>query len=208
MNDFFEQVFNEANHKITTDEFVKKAKKLHPEYDYSKVNYTGAFNKVEVICPKHGSFLIMPSNLLGGSGCKQCANERKANTTDEIIEKAKMFHPEYDYSKINYVNSRTKVIVTCPEHGDFFAYPKWLTRGVGCPMCSESKGESFIEVGYWTIKFNLKVNTDLMILESILMTFSYQNLIFLLNTMVNNTIKKYLCFIKKMALMDNLCETI
>lgn len=129
---------------VNTNEFIEKVKKIHPEYDYSKVNYTGAFDKVEITCPKHGSFFIMPSNLLRGSGCLQCANEKRSNNNDELIEKAKMFHPEYDYSKTNYVNARTKVIVTCPKHGDFSANPAWLIKGVGCPVCSESKGESFI----------------------------------------------------------------
>lgn len=40
MNNFFEQIFNEANHKLTTAEFIAKAKNAHPEYDYSKVKNT------------------------------------------------------------------------------------------------------------------------------------------------------------------------
>ena len=39
-------------------------------------------------------------------------------TTEEFIEKAKAKHGEkYTYEKVVYVNSGTKVIITCPEPG-------------------------------------------------------------------------------------------
>ena len=41
----------------TTDKFIKKAMNFHGDkYDYSKVNYKKSHLKVEIICPKHGSF--------------------------------------------------------------------------------------------------------------------------------------------------------
>ena len=41
-------------------------------------------------------------------------------TTEEFIERAKVFHPEYDYSKVVYVNSHIKVCIICPIHGEFY----------------------------------------------------------------------------------------
>jgi len=38
-------------------------------YDYSKVNYSGYTNKVEIICPVHGSFFQTPREHLSGAGC-------------------------------------------------------------------------------------------------------------------------------------------
>ena len=41
-----------------TNEFIRKAKEIHGDiYDYSKVKYTNATTKVEIICPTHSSFL-------------------------------------------------------------------------------------------------------------------------------------------------------
>ena len=41
--------------KLTTEEFVEKAKKIHGDkYDYSKVEYKSGKNKVCIICLKHG----------------------------------------------------------------------------------------------------------------------------------------------------------
>ena len=140
-----------------TEEFIEEAKQIHPEYDYSKVNYVGNKTKVIVGCPKHGDFLITPSHLLMGRGCPKCGFESRAkkllSNTEEFIKKAKQIHPEYDYSKVNYVYNKTKVIVGCPKHGDFLTTPNNLMQGYGCPICSESKGE--IEVREWLENHNI-----------------------------------------------------
>ena len=48
----------------------------------------------------------------------------------------------YDYSKVNYVNSWTKVAIACPEHGEFWQSPNGhLSQKQGCPVCRASKGE-------------------------------------------------------------------
>ena len=45
----------------------------------------------------------------------------KKLTTEEFIEKARKIHGnKYDYSKVVYVNSQTKVCIICPIHGDFW----------------------------------------------------------------------------------------
>lgn len=42
------------------------------KYDYSKVKYVKAIEKVEIVCPIHGSFLQTPIAHLRGRGCRQC----------------------------------------------------------------------------------------------------------------------------------------
>jgi len=57
-----------------------------------------------------------------------------------FIQKAKDIHgPRYRYDKAEYVNSRTKIIITCDEHGDFEQLPASHLRGAGCPTCSGNK---------------------------------------------------------------------
>lgn len=61
----------------------------------------------------------------------------KRLTNTEFIEKAKQLHNgKYDYSQTNYVNSRTKVCIICPEHGVFEQLPSSHLQGNGCPMCA------------------------------------------------------------------------
>lgn len=56
--------------------------------------------------------------------------------TEEFIEKARKIHGDkYDYSKVNYVNSATKVCIICPKHGEFWQVPSSHLRGVGCHFC-------------------------------------------------------------------------
>jgi hypothetical protein len=62
--------------KKTAEEFIKNAIELHGDkYDYSKVRYKTTTDKVNIICKKHGSFLMRPSCHLrksGPRGCKKC----------------------------------------------------------------------------------------------------------------------------------------
>lgn len=136
---FFREVFKEARNK-TTEEFISQAKQIHPEYDYSKVNYVNAHVKVMVGCPKHGFFEIAPTKLLGGQGCNRCGHEKvgfeKRTHQDDFIATAKKIYPKYDYSKVNYVNNITPVIVTCPVHGDFSITPNTLLYKHGCKRCN------------------------------------------------------------------------
>jgi len=61
-------------------------------------------------------------------------------TTEEFIQKAKAIHGDkYDYSKVEYVNSYTKVCITCLKHGEFWQLPKNHHKGQKCPLCSSKK---------------------------------------------------------------------
>jgi len=42
----------------------------------------------------------------------------------------------YNYEKVNYINARTKIIVTCPTHGDFDVTPYSHLSGTGCSKCN------------------------------------------------------------------------
>lgn len=124
---------------MTTEEYVELAKKVHGDkYDYSKVNYLNRDTKILLICPEHGEFLQNPRTHLNGSGCKYCTNvKNKKLTLTEFINRAKKVHGDkYDYSKVEYKNSQTKVCIVCPEHGEFLQLPNNHLNGQGCPKCT------------------------------------------------------------------------
>ena len=128
---------------------IERAKKVHGDkYDYSKVEYNGIHTKVCIICPKHGEFWQEPNSHLHGNGCPKCAGLKKL-TTEEFIEKAKEVHGnKYDYSKVEYVNGKTKVCIICPIHGEFWQTPSaHIHQKQGCIYCSGRKLNlnSFIE---------------------------------------------------------------
>lgn len=60
----------------------------------------------------------------------------KRKTTSEFISQAQVVHGnQYDYSKVTYVNSNTKVCIICPIHGEFLQTPDAHIRGQHCPKC-------------------------------------------------------------------------
>lgn len=156
----------------TKDEFIIEAKKKHGDrYDYSKVEYKGSREKIEIICKKHGSFFQIANNhLVGrngkGSGCLLCWHEEESTSQDDFIKQAKdtdeHFDKNYDYSKVVYKNCYTKIIIICPLHGEFKQDPHGHLLGQGCPNCRTSKGESRImKILYENnIKFKLQQTFD------------------------------------------------
>lgn len=62
-------------YKSTTNEFIEKLKLIHGNrYDYSKVIYTKATEKIEVICKIHNSFFPHAYAHLNGSNCPTCVH--------------------------------------------------------------------------------------------------------------------------------------
>ena len=118
-------------------DFITKARKVHGDkYDYSKVEYINNSTKVCIICPEHGEFWQTPNVHLSGHGCPKCYGNIK-KTTQQFIEEAKRVHGDkYDYSKVEYVNNRTKVCIICPIHGEFWQTPKNHIKGQGCNKCA------------------------------------------------------------------------
>lgn len=58
-------------------------------------------------------------------------------TTEEFIARAKAVHGDkYDYSKVEYVDSKTKVCIICKEHGEFWQTPYSHLNGHGCSKCA------------------------------------------------------------------------
>lgn len=133
------------NSKSTKDEFIIKAKNIHGDkYDYSQVEYINSVTKVKIICPEHDVFEQSPGAHVFGKGCPNCYGNVKY-TTDQYIEKCKTVHNNrYDYSKVVYTGNKHKVLVNCPDHGEFYQLAQDHLRGTGCFRCKESKGERFI----------------------------------------------------------------
>ena len=78
----------------------------------------------------------------------------KRKTTDEFIKESNaLHHYKYDYSKVTYIGSHSKVSIICPIHGEFLQSPNKHLKGQGCPECAKitraksisSSTEKFIE---------------------------------------------------------------
>ena len=131
--------------KLTTEEFIKKAREVHGDkYDYSKVEYVNSTTKVCIICPEHGEFWQKPNIHLQNKGCIRCGRHRTAafhsKSQEQFLQDAVKVHGnKYDYSKAEYVDWQTKVVIICPVHGEFTQFPSSHLQGNGCPKCGNDR---------------------------------------------------------------------
>ena len=130
----------------TTDIFVAKAISIHgTRYNYSQIKYKNSKTPVTILCPEHGAFEMSPSNHTHKTqpqGCPTCGILQRTSTRKHNLDavKALFFKTHgnnYNYSKMDYTNYRTKVTITCPIHGDFEQTPAHHIGGTGCPSCAE-----------------------------------------------------------------------
>lgn len=122
----------------TTKEFILDAKNIYGDkYDYSYVKYKNNSTPVKIICSTHGEFLKRPLKHLYGQGCPKC----NIIGQDELIKKCQKVHNDkYDYSKVNYIDNKTKIEIICPLHGSFFkTSTNHLNNKQGCPKCSKEE---------------------------------------------------------------------
>lgn len=58
-------------------------------------------------------------------------------TTKQFIKESIAIHGDkYDYSKVEYINWKTRVTIICPVHGEFTQTPNKHKMGRGCNKCS------------------------------------------------------------------------
>lgn len=132
--------------KLSSDEFIKRAVMVHDnKYDYTNTSYEHSLKKVEIYCPKHGPFLIKPSNHINNKqGCYKCGKEAAAiaqkRSLDSILQQlqAKNNANNYDFSLIQeFVNIRSNVPIICKKHGEYTRPIRDVLRSnyFGCIRC-------------------------------------------------------------------------
>jgi hypothetical protein len=143
--------------RLTTAAFIEKACSVHGNrYDYNEVEYINTRTKVKIICSEHGPWWQSPQDHIQNRGCPICGHQeayskrktslvKKRYSTKTFVEKAIAIHSTtYDYSRTEYINSKTKVTIICPHHGEWSSTPASHLSGRGCPICRESHGEKRI----------------------------------------------------------------
>ena len=151
--------------KHTNETFIQKAKEVHGDkYNYGKVEYKNAHEKVCIICPSHGEFWQKPNNHISGrKGCVKCAHEAVTellrDTKESFILKAMAKHGEkFDYSEVVYVDNSTKIKIKCNKCGLVFwqkpANHSYL--GQGCPSWTCNPRSKPFTKEVWVEKARIK----------------------------------------------------
>jgi hypothetical protein len=122
--------------KKTTQDFINESKLVWGDrFDYTYTVYDGALNRVKLYDKYNNQFIEQIAVLhLSGS-------EVKSMNESDFIEKSKIISDfRYDYTKTNYINKTTKVLINCPTHGDFEVLPfNHINYGEVCKKCLFTK---------------------------------------------------------------------
>ena len=129
--------------RVSFEDYLKQAKLVHGDkYKYYKEYFTKISAKTKIHCSIHGDFEQMAdAHIRQASGCPDCGSvsqsEKRRMSKKEFILKSKTMHGDkYDYSMVVYKNSREKITIICPNHGEFYPAPGNFLLGSGCPKCS------------------------------------------------------------------------
>lgn len=129
--------------KHTKISFIEKALNIHiDKYNYDNIIYINNKTKIKIFCNKCKTFFEQrPDSHLKGTNCP-CYGPQKM-TTERFIYESNIIHEnEYDYSLIEYINSKDKINIICKKHGEFYQNPYNHLSGQKCPLCKNlSKGE-------------------------------------------------------------------
>ncbi len=131
--------------KSSKDEFIEKAILVHhdddnePLYIYDDVVYVNSRTPVIIICKNGHRFEQTPSNHLK-AGCKFCSKNVKLTTKDYIkiakeIHKDNEGNPLFDYSLVDYKNSKTDIILICKSGHQYKQRPDCHLKSTGCLIC-------------------------------------------------------------------------
>jgi len=146
--------------KLNTQEWILLAKEVHGNrFDYTMTSYVNAKTKLIIICPEHREQEMLPQHHIKNYGCSECGKKQinlssgKQLSQEDFISRVGHIS-NLDFSKTEYVNKRSKVIVTCVKHGDYEVTAEVLLKGSGCRKCTQR--------GTWNLK-----NTDQFIEKAI-----------------------------------------
>lgn len=120
---------------------------VRERYDFSTAVYDAPVYQISgIICLDHGPFRQYTGQLRkpNGAHCPGCGDViRRAKsrlTLLEFVQRASDVHAGfYRYEKVRLLNTATKVVVTCPTHGDFEVTPNNHLKSRGCPACGHAK---------------------------------------------------------------------
>lgn len=125
--------------KLTTEQYIQKAKKIHGDkYDYSSSVYSGSQKKINIFCLKCKSFFSQKADRhLKGYNCNNCSKGGggiKFTLQDFIKKSVERHGNRYNYDLVVYKNSLTYVKIICNTCNKIFEQiPNSHWAGNGCP---------------------------------------------------------------------------
>lgn len=169
-----------CNKKIfNTEDFIREARKVYPNYDFSLVQYKNAKTPMRIICPEHGEFEKSSDALMNKSGCPKCfihSSKPEKLWLDSLniphLERQKTIKINGKRYKLDGYDPKTNTVFEF--HGDFwhgnpqFYEPNKINKAVGKSFGylyqktknreSEIKGAGYNYIYIWESVFLLSLD--------------------------------------------------
>ena len=144
--------------KKTSKEYIQECKQRG--YDLPIEPYVNNRTKIKHKCKQGHVYKQTPNDHLRGKGCKECytieitlRNTTRKNQTlitrqGAFLEKCIQLGVDKPLDYTKYKNSHTKIAFKCKQGHTYYQSPDMHTtknRLTGCPICSQSHGEKFIQ---------------------------------------------------------------
>lgn len=173
-------------HKLDFNTYFKRLEeKFGDTFDFSvaKTEFIDTNSKLTVKCNSCGNTFVVDANQLlhKTQKCPLCKTKTHKLTNEEYVSRLKeKFGDRFDYSKVNYVNSRSEVTLICNNCGtEFHKRAGWiLNQKNPCPGCDYKNSNlnkikfldrvknkfgdklSFTEIDYKNAKCSIKVHCN------------------------------------------------
>jgi len=115
-------------------------------FDFSKSIFNGKTKPITYHCRIHDiKYTKAARQLLKGHCCRKCGTKSRKQTLIDrhkplFFERAPIIHNGYyTYKNVVYQGETTKVLITCPKHGDFPQKPIKHLAGQGCNRCGDER---------------------------------------------------------------------
>lgn len=143
--------------KSKIENILEIFKDVHGDlYLYDKfIEYRGVHDKIDIFCKKHNEYFTQSINShKRGNGCPKCGKEKsnivKSKKQEEFIKEVfDLWGDVWDLSKVQYIDSVTKIDIGCKTHGFFKITPNNFLNKKGCKKCAieqfKSNTDDFIE---------------------------------------------------------------
>lgn len=132
--------------KYSFEMHVENFRKRHGDiYDYSKANYMDYNTKIEIICPKHGSFWQTTNTHSMGSGCPYCSKSKAEGRIREwLINNGVSFIPQHFFSDCKnirylYFDFFLSAYNTCIEYDGELHYKPYRKSSSGQKKLQETQ---------------------------------------------------------------------
>lgn len=123
------------------DFLVRARAKFGGRFDYLESTYQNTQIKMEIACPKHGSFWQAPCDHLRDKtkhACLKCSKESfRSNYSDFKIKALDVHGGAYEYPPATLRKLHDFVPIVCPIHGLFKQRAYSHLAGFGCKGCAD-----------------------------------------------------------------------